>query len=49
LGVFGLARTMDINARVITGLDPGAIPGGSTISFFGLSPEVWGRSASTDV
>ena len=28
---FGLARTMEINARVISGLDPGAIPGGSTI------------------
>lgn len=26
----GLALTMEINAHVITGLDPGAIPGGST-------------------
>ncbi len=25
-----LARTMDINARVISGSDPGAVPGGST-------------------
>lgn len=28
--LFGLVRTMEINARVISGLDPGAIPGGST-------------------
>ena len=27
----GLALSMEINARVISGLDPGAIPGGSTI------------------
>src|SRR5579871_4227145 len=27
-----LVRTMEINARVISGLDPGAIPGGSTNS-----------------
>ena len=26
--------TMEINAHVISGLDPGAIPGGSTNSFF---------------
>jgi len=24
---------MEINARIISGLDPGAIPGGSTITF----------------
>src|SRR5206468_2144451 len=30
----GAIRTMEINARAISGLDPGAIPGGSTISFF---------------
>ena len=28
----GFARTMEINAHVISGLDPGAIPGGSTKS-----------------
>ena len=27
---FGFGRTMEINAREISGLDPGAIPGGST-------------------
>ena len=26
----GFARTMDINAQVISGSDPGAVPGGST-------------------
>jgi hypothetical protein len=31
--IFGLsARTMDINALVINGSDPGAVPGGSTIN-----------------
>jgi hypothetical protein len=30
LAGYGLVRTMEINARVISGLDPGAIPGGST-------------------
>src|SRR5215469_13549309 len=29
-GVRAFVRTMEINARVISGLDPGAIPGGST-------------------
>jgi hypothetical protein len=33
---------MEINAHVISGLDPGAIPGGSTKLFFGLSPEAEG-------
>jgi hypothetical protein len=33
---------MEINARVISGLDPGAIPGGSTITFSGLSPASMG-------
>lgn len=32
LGVSGFARTMAIKALVISGPDPGAIPGGSTIS-----------------
>ena len=32
LDLFGLARTMEINAHEISGLDPGAIPGGSTKS-----------------
>ena len=31
-------RTMEINAHVISRLDPGAIPGGSTKSSTGLSP-----------
>ena len=44
-----LARTMEINARVISGLDPGAIPGGSTKTFPGIAGMLWGRSASTDV
>ena len=30
LGLFGASRTMDINALVISGSDPGAVPGGST-------------------
>ena len=30
MGVSGFDPTMEINARVISGLDPGAIPGGST-------------------
>src|SRR3954453_1526922 len=39
--------TMEINAHVISGLDPGAIPGGSTKFPAGLSPgncwrEIWG-------
>jgi hypothetical protein len=29
--MFGFARTMAINGCVISGLDPGAVPGGSTI------------------
>jgi len=29
---------MTINARVITGLDPGAIPGGSTNPFAAIIP-----------
>jgi hypothetical protein len=33
---------MEINARVITGLDPGAIPGGSTTSSSALSAESMG-------
>ena len=33
---------MEINARAISGLDPGAIPGGSTIIFTGLSPASMG-------
>ena len=33
LAWFGLVRTMEINARAISGLDPGAIPGGSTNLF----------------
>ena len=41
--------TMEINARVISGLDPGAIPGGSTKSSPGYRRKVRGRSASTDV
>lgn len=28
--MFGFARTMTINGCVISGLDPGAVPGGST-------------------
>ena len=28
--LFGASRAMDINAHVITGSDPGAVPGGST-------------------
>ncbi|GAA0654786.1 hypothetical protein GCM10009101_31010 [Brevundimonas lenta] len=31
LVLFGFARTMAINVPVISGPDPGAIPGGSTI------------------
>lgn len=31
LSLSGFARTMDINAQVISGSDPGAVPGGSTI------------------
>src|ERR1700761_2900911 len=38
LGLSGFGRTMEINALVISGLDPGAIPGGSTKSSSGLSP-----------
>ena len=34
--------TMEINARVISGLDPGAIPGGSTKFPSGLSPGTCG-------
>jgi len=45
----GLARSMEINALVISGLDPGAIPGGSTNILPGYRREVRGRSASTDV
>ena len=30
LDVSGETRTMDINALVISGSDPGAVPGGST-------------------
>jgi len=33
---------MEINAREISDLDPGAIPGGSTNPFPGLSPESMG-------
>lgn len=46
---------MGINALVISGLDPGAIPGGSTNTFprviGGRETQVFlrGRSASTDV
>jgi len=37
-GVRGLLRTMDINALVISGSDPGAVPGDSTNSpSFGAS------------
>src|SRR6185437_3742748 len=49
-GVRAFVRTMEINARGISGLDPGAIPGGSTNP---SSPRVIdeatlrGRSAST--
>ena len=50
LKLFGFARTMAINALVISGPDPGAIPGGSTNFFPALSAEAaWGRLASTDV
>jgi len=50
LEVFGFARTIAINALVISGPDPGAIPGGSTIFLPALSAEAaWGRLASTDV
>ena len=34
--------TMEINARIISGLDPGAIPGGSTNLPLGLSPRKCG-------
>jgi len=40
---------MEIKARAINGLDPGAIPGGSTNSYPVYRRAVWGRSASTDV
>jgi hypothetical protein len=41
---------MEINAHVISGLDPGAIPGGSTNLFLRvIGGKLWGRSASTDV
>ena len=33
--VSGFASTMDINAQVISGSDPGAVPGGSTITLVG--------------
>ena len=45
----GFARTMEINAHVISGLDPGAIPGGSTNPPSGFDEGARGRSASTDV
>ena len=36
---------MAINARVISGSDPGAIPGGSTNLFLrSLGGQVWGRN-----
>jgi len=38
----GFALTMEINAHVISGLDPGAIPGGSTNLPRSLSPESMG-------
>ena len=41
--------TMEINAHVISGLDPGAIPGGSTKFSRVIGGLSWGRSASTDV
>jgi len=40
---------MEINAHVISGLDPGAIPGGSTNPLSGIDERARGRSASTDV
>ncbi len=39
LDLSGFGPTMEINAHVISGLDPGAIPGGSTNLPPGLSPE----------
>lgn len=38
----GFGPTMEINAHIISGLDPGAIPGGSTNHPSGLSPERMG-------
>jgi hypothetical protein len=48
LSVPGLAPDMAINALVISGPDPGAIPGGST-NRSRSSREMRGRLASTDV
>ena len=54
MGVSGFGPSMGINAHVISELDPGAIPGGSTNSFvFRVSPERHGadqfRQAGKDV
>lgn len=40
---------MTINARVINGLDPGAVPGGSTTTGFAEAGSEGAETGSTDV
>jgi hypothetical protein len=48
LGLSGFARTMAINGCVISGSDPGAVPGASTRELFPELPG-GGEIGSTDV